>query len=393
MSSRETIPLGLLFSTSGNYRAVGNAMLSGALLGIEQVAADPGYGFCFNPQAANPAGHVARYYAQAEDLLRYRSVSHVIGCYTSSSRKEVVPLFEQFDGLLWYPSHYEGFECSSNVIYVGAAPNQHIVPLARYLMSTLGKRVLCIGSNYVWAWESNRVMREIVEADGGAILAERYHSVGAKDFERAVDEICELKPDFIFTSLIGESSQAFIRAYGLARHQRRIEAGRSPMASCTLSEADLQCLDPEVRDGHIASSVYFQSIDRPVNHDFVRRYKERFGASSMTSADAEAAYISVLLLAMAIKKADSADVAAVRAAVPACRLDAPQGLVRIDRENNHCYVTPRLGVSTATGDFRILSADEQPMKPDPYLVWFDAARDISQAPRNPSRAARFKVIK
>ena len=123
---------------------------------------------------------------------------HVVGCYTSSSRKEVLPYFEKYDGLLWYPSHYEGFESSEHVIYTGAAPNQHIVPLAESLLKNCGTRAYCIGSNYIWAWKNNKIMREAVFSAGGVVLAERYFPVGELDFDAVIEQIIELTAAFRF---------------------------------------------------------------------------------------------------------------------------------------------------------------------------------------------------
>ena len=166
----EKIPVGLVFSTNGPYSAVASAMLNGALLAIDEVNTGKDYGFVLEPNFFDPAGKLAGYRGACERMLKHEEVHHVIGCYTSSSRKEVIPCFEKYDGLLWYPSHYEGFETSSNVIYTGAAPNQHLVPLAKHMMKAHGKRAFCIGSNYIWAWENNRILREILTANGGDVL-------------------------------------------------------------------------------------------------------------------------------------------------------------------------------------------------------------------------------
>ncbi|MDX4008932.1 transporter substrate-binding protein [Pseudomonas aeruginosa] len=296
LSHKTCVRIGLMCSTTGSYQSIGQAMLCGALLAIERVARDPRFTFCFEPEVVNPGGDLTQYYAQTQALLD-SGIRHVVGCYTSSSRKEVLPLFERRDGLLWYPSHYEGFECSDNVIYVGASPNQHIVPLISYLMNTVGKRAYCVGSNYVWPWESNRVMREILEANDGDVVCERYLPIGSTDVEQIIDEVQRLKPDFVFSSLIGESGQAF-----------------------------------------------------------------------------EASFIAVLLLAEAIHLADTDDVQQVRSAAVQSRLNAPQGPVWIDPENHHCYLTPRLGISNANGDFEILASAKEPRKPDPYLTWLDMGK-------------------
>lgn len=376
MQSRPTVPIGLLFSTTGTYRTIGTAMQSGAMLAIEEIAADASFDFTLAPVIENPGGSLAYYHTCCETLLKKRGVSHVVGCYTSSSRKEVIPSFERCDALLWYPSHYEGFECSDNVIYVGASPNQHIVPLAGYLMSAHGRRGYCVGSNYIWPWESTRIMRQILEANGGTVVAERYLPLGVKDVKHIIDEIGDLEPDFIYNSLIGESCYAFIEAYSAAS-ARRGSCGLSlpTIASCTLSEPELLALRPEARGGHISSSVYFQTIDRAENHRFIQRYRKRFGDSAVASADAEASYVAVLLLAHAIRRAGSTEIEAVRSAAHEFTLEAPQGAVHVDVENNHCHLTPRLGRSTEKGDFEILYTADGPLRPDPYLVWFDPIRD------------------
>lgn len=374
---KQTIPLGLLCSTTGSYGPVGQAMLSGALLAIEEIAADSQFEFAFEPIVADPGSNLGRYAELAQTLLEDRSVTHVIGCYTSSSRKEVVPVFERANALLWYPSHYEGFECSDNVIYVGSAPNQHIIPLAGYMLSAHGNRIYTVGSNYVWAWESNRVMRDIVETNGGHVLAERYLSVDDTDLDWVIDEIRALKPDFIFMTLIGTSTRTFLNRYAKAARQGAFgECAVPPIASCNLSEDELQFVEPEARAGYISSSVYFQGIPGRANKHFVSQFQARFGAASVTSVDTEAAYIAVHLLARAIRKAGSPNVARVRAVIGECSFEAPQGTVRVDPDNFHSILTPRLGRSNANGQFEVVFGANTPQKPDPYLVWFDAKRDV-----------------
>ena len=137
-----SIPLGVVFSTSGSYRTIGQEMLNGALLAIEEIADKSDFAFKFDPIIRDPGGDTASYGRECGDILRRRNVHHVVGCYTSSSRKEMIPWIEKFDALLWYPSHYEGFESSGNVVYTGASPNQHIVPLLQYMLQTRGRRVL-----------------------------------------------------------------------------------------------------------------------------------------------------------------------------------------------------------------------------------------------------------
>jgi branched-chain amino acid transport system substrate-binding protein len=369
----DAIRIGLLFSTSGAYATIGRAMLNGAHLALAEIAADAAFPFRLVADEVDPGGRNAAYAEAAGTMLAERGLRHVVGCYTSSSRKEVLPLFEKHDALLWYPSHYEGFESSENVVYTGAAPNQHIVPLAEHLLRTRGRRAWCLGSNYIWAWENNKIMREAVLAAGGAILAERYLAVGETDLDAVVTQILDARPDFVFNTLIGTSAYAFFRRFRAAAKARGIDQAKEiPVASCSLAEPELVEIGPEACAGHISSSVYFASIESPANRAFVRAYGTAFPEAGPTSADAEASYLAVHLLARALRQAGGSGIDTVRAALPAVAMTAPQGQVRIDPDNRHSYLTPRIGISNERGGFDIIYEAERPVRPDPYLVWQEA---------------------
>jgi branched-chain amino acid transport system substrate-binding protein len=387
LGDKAKIPIGVVFSTTGPYATIGEAMLNGALLAIEEVNKSPDFDFELTPLVRNPGGDTAQYGAICRDLILNSHVTHVVGCYTSSSRKEIVPVVEKYDSLLWYPSHYEGFESSGNVVYLGASPNQHIVPLAQYMASRFGARVYCCGSDYIWPWESNRVMREIVENFGGEVLAERYLAVGSTEVTGLVEEIRQLRPDFVFNTLIGESSYAFVRAFhdaGLGTQSADVQA--VPIASCTLSEPELRTIGDPAALGHISSSVYFQSLDNPQNIAFVANYRARFGQGKVTSADAEASYDTIHMLALALRAAASAAAADVLAVLGDCVFEAPQGRIRIDTDNNHCYLTPRIGISSPGAEFTVLAAAQRPIKPDPFLASLKGAAFMLDSPRDQESA-------
>jgi ABC-type branched-subunit amino acid transport system substrate-binding protein len=314
VSERSAIRIGLLFSTTGPYATIGCAMRNGSVLAIDEINADPAFPFTLEAIEANPDGRNANYAEMACRMLTTERLVHVVGCYTSSSRKEVLPHFEKYDGLLWYPSHYEGFESSEHVIYTGASPNQHIVPLAEYLLKNCGTRAYCIGSNYIWAWENNKIMREAVYGAGGVVLAERYFPVGELDFDAVIAQIIDSRPNFVFNTLIGVSAYAFLRAFRRAVEARGIDQPRVfPIASCSLAEPELVEIGPAACAGHVSSSVYFESIKTATNLAFVASYRRRFPQAGPTSADAEASYLAVHLLARAIRRARLADPFAVRA--------------------------------------------------------------------------------
>lgn len=361
------IDIGVLFSTTGSYGTVAQSMLNGALLAVSEVNRSA-LGPRLTPVIHNPGGDLAAYATYAETLLR-GGIRHVVGCYTSSARKEVIPLFEKHDGLLWYPSHYEGFESSNNVIYTGAAPNQHMLPLVEYLLQHHGRRAFCVGSNYIWAWENNRILRESVSARGGAVLAERYFAVGETDFSQVVAAIIAARPSFVFLTLIGTSAYAFFRAFRAACRAAGIDQAREiPVASCSLSEPELEAIGADAVEGHLSSSVYFTSIASTENACFLQAYRTAFSDGPTASADAEASYNAVWLLARSIAAAASDDPQAVKARLVDQHCDAPQGRVWIDRETFHAFLTPRIGRSTAQGTFDLVGEAPKPVRPDPYLI-------------------------
>ncbi|MGH6917088.1 MAG: transporter substrate-binding domain-containing protein [Geminicoccaceae bacterium] len=379
--SSAAVRIGLLFSTSGPYRTIGRAMLNGALLALEQVNRDPACPFVLEPVIRDPGGCNGRYAELARAMLADEQLVHIVGCYTSSSRKEVLPFFEKYDGLLWYPSHYEGFESSENVIYTGAAPNQHIVPLADYLLRKFGKTAYFVGSNYIWAWENNKIMREAVQDAGGHVIAERYLPVSEVDVADIVAQVLDSRPSFVFNTLIGDSAYAFFRLIRQSAAARHIDQPKVvPIASCSLAEPELVEIGAAACDGHISASVYFESVTGGTNQRFVEDYRARFPHSGPTSADVEASYIAVQLLGRALRRAGRTDMVAVRAAVLGAALQAPQGRVHIDRDNRHCYLTPRIAISTRDYGFDIIYEADGPVKPDPYLVWSEWQKPASRLP-------------
>jgi branched-chain amino acid transport system substrate-binding protein len=349
---------------------MGREMEKSALMAVDEVNQSEDFDFTFTPHLRDPGGVVPAYHAACDDLIREEQVEHIVGCYTSASRKMVIPIVERTERLLWHPARYEGFESSDNVIYVGAAPNHTVVPLVRYMLEHISSEVFCAGSNYVWTWETNRVLREIVTGAGGRILAERLLELGETAVDHIVKEIIDRKPPAIFNTLVGESSYVFMRAL----HEASVCADLSiPMLSCSLCEPELKMIGSAASVGCVTSSAYFESIEEPENRAFVARWKTRHGNDSHVSVDSQSTYVCVMLLARAIRRAGSADVAAVRRAAANHRYDSPQGPIWVDPENNHCFLTPRLARSLPGCEFEIFWEADAPERPDPYLSNLDLA--------------------
>ncbi|ABE41512.1 transporter substrate-binding domain-containing protein [Rhodopseudomonas pseudopalustris] len=387
--TKPSIPVGILTSKSGPYQAMGREILKCALMAIDDVNDCPDFGFRFTPHVRDPGGVISAYHTACDDLIRNVRVEHIIGCYTSASRKQVLPIVERTERLLWYPARYEGFECSDNVIYVGASPNHNVVPLIRYVLDNLSRDFFCVGSNYVWTWETNRVTRELVTAAEGHIVAERLLELGESRVDHIVEEIVRRQPPIVFNTLVGSSSYDFIRAFQSATAAAGLNI---PMLSCSLCEPELRIVGPAAA-GCITSSAYFESIRLPENRAFVARWKARYGKDSSPSVDGQSAYVATFLLARAMQRAGTSNVNEVRRAAAGYRYDSPQGPVWIDGDNNHCVLTPRLAVSNARGQFDIFWEAEAPVKPDPYLSQLDVAVRPSRDIRLPNASPHLRIVK
>lgn len=356
-------------------------MLNGALLGLDECNAQLNGEIELRPVILDPGGRLSAYAEHCETLIRDYGCRHIIGCYTSAARKQVLPTLERTNTLLWHSARYEGFEASENVMYLGAAPNQHIVPLAQYVLANMPPEIYCVGSNYIWTWETNRVLREIVTGAGGHIVAQRLVPLGQTDVAHIVREILARRPAAVFNTLVGESSYQFFRAFNHAvAASPGLEPGSIPILSCSLCEPELHLIGEPASIGHITSAVYFQSIDRAENQSFIAGYRARFGAHTSPSVDAEAAYLCAMMLGRALFATGTDAVEAVRRAAFADAFEAPQGRVWLDSETNHCYLTPRLAVSRKGHQFEIFWEAPEPIKPDPYLAWLDP-HTLAVAPR------------
>jgi len=208
---KRIVEIGLLQSQSGNYSAISRASRAGVLQGVDEVNADNALDVAFHVIERDPEGRVDRYAPLCREILQNSQVRHIFGCVTSASRKEVIPELERFDGVLWYPLPYEGFEASERVAYMHSCPNQHLLPLLDWALPVLGKRAYFVGSNYIWGWEMARIAREQIAYAGGTVLGDRYLAIGDTELDHIIHDIRALKPDFILNSLVGDSSYAFLQ--------------------------------------------------------------------------------------------------------------------------------------------------------------------------------------
>jgi len=313
------------------------------------------------------ASDTAVFSEKATKLLTNDKVATVFGCWTSASRKAVLPIFENNNGLLWYPVQYEGQESSPNIMYTGAAPNQQIVPAIEYLVENYGKKIFLVGSDYVFPRTANEIIKKQAAALGAEIVGEEYTPMGHTDYTTIINKIKQAKPDFVFNTLNGDSNVAFFKQFS--------NAGLTPdqIQTCSVSvaEEEVKGIGASYMKGHLVSWNYYQTTDTPENEKFVKAYKAEYGEDRVTDDPIEAGYDAVYLWAAAVEKAGTTDVDAVKKAAAGITFQAPEGLVTIDGDNQHIYKTVRIGKVNESGLIDEVWSTDEPVKPDPYLKEYD----------------------
>ncbi|MBG6078110.1 transporter substrate-binding domain-containing protein [Polaromonas sp. CG_9.11] len=368
MADKDPIRVGILYSETGVTSTIGLSQLQGALLGIQEINEAGGIdGRELVAVRYDPQSTPSRYAELAERLIVQEGVNVIFGCYMSSSRKAVIPVIEKWNKLLFYPTLYEGFEYSGNVIYTGAAPNQNSVQLAEFMTSNFGARVYLIGSDYIYPYESNRIMGELVQQrQGSEKLAERYMALNAtdKDYVEVMADIRNKQPDFIFSTVVGESTVALYRAYADAGFDPKT----MPIASLTTSEAEISQMERDIATGHYTSAPYFQSIQSDVNLRCLSRLRQRFNDCSVPNLCWEASYFQMHIFANALRLSGDEGIAQLMPHILGSEFDAPQGRIKIDPANHHTCLYPRIGRVNAEGQFTIVRQATRSVYPDPYLV-------------------------
>lgn len=308
------------------------------------------------------ASDPAAFARMAEDLIARERVATLFGCWTSASRKAVLPVLERHRHLLWYPVQYEGFESSPYVFYTGAAPNQQILPAVDWCLRHRGKRMFLVGSDYVFPRTANEIIRTRLKKMGGVVVGEVYRPLGEKQWADVVDQILAARPDVVLNTINGDSNLAFFREL----KQRQVTPGQLSVMSFSLAEVELQSMGDALPVGQLCAWNYFQSLSYRTNRRFVEKYRAAFGAERVTDDPVEAAYFQVHLYAMAVRRAGSTDPALVRKAAKGLIFDAPGGLVRLDPANQHTWKVARIGQILPDGQFQILWTSDQPIRPEPF---------------------------
>src|SRR5574338_713993 len=376
--SKEPIKIGVLHSLSGTMAISEVSLRDVVLMAVDEINAKGGImGRQVKPVVVDPASNWDLFAEKAKQLLLQDKVAVVFGCWTSVSRKSVLPVFEKNNGLLFYPVQYEGEECSRNVFYTGAAVNQQAVPAVEYLMGKEGggyKKFYLLGTDYVYPRTTNKILRAMLLAKkvSAANIMEEYTPFHHQDYQTIVGKIKKFAAGggaCVISTINGDSNVPFYKEFA----NQGLRADDAPIMAFSVAEDELRGMDKTALVGHLAAWNYYQSVDTPQNKQFVNAFKEYCakhnlpgGSKRVTDDPIEAAYFGVHVWKQAVEKAGKTDVDAVRKSVYGQKFLAPGGEIMMDEANHHTHKPVLTAELLKDGQFKVVWRSKGLVKPEPW---------------------------
>jgi urea transport system substrate-binding protein len=356
----DTVKVGVLQSLSGTMAISEVTVKNAELLAIDEINAAGGVmGKKIEAVVEDGASDPAIFAQKATKLVQDGGVVTVFGGWTSASRKAMLPVFQRLKSLLWYPVQFEGNECSPNIMYSGAQPNQQILPALQWGEEKGYKSFFLVGSDYVFPRTANLILKKHIENDKLKVAGEEYIPLGGTDFSAVIAKIQAAKPDVIYNTLNGDSNVSFFKQMAAA-------GGKIPVMSFSIGEQEAQAMGPSLVQGSYAAWNYFQSLDTAANKKFVAAYQAKFGAGAAVTDPMVHGYVDVYIWKAAVEKAGSFDVDKVRkAAVGLTLADSAMGSIKF-AANQSLYQTGYIGQLDPTGQFKIIWRSKGEIAPDPY---------------------------
>jgi len=359
-----TVTVGQLHSATGTMAISETGSIQAERLAIEQINEAGGIlGRKIEIIQEDGASDWPTFAEKARKLLVNDKVAAVFGCWTSASRKAVLPVFEKENGMLYYPTFYEGLEQSKNVIYTGQEATQQIIAGLDWLAKNKGaKKFYLIGSDYIWPRTSNKIARKHIEnVLKGEVVGEDYFPLGHTQFGSLINKIKLKKPDAVYSIIVGGSNVSWWKQLKAAG----VTADKQTILTISVTEDEILGIGGENIVGHYAAMKYFQSLENENNQKFVAAFKAKYGKDAVIGDVTQAAYLGPWLWKAAVEKAGSFDVDKVAAASPGIELkDAPEGYVKV-HENHHLWSKLRIGQAQADGQYKVLYESEL-IEPNPF---------------------------
>ncbi|MBF8299266.1 MAG: transporter substrate-binding protein, partial [Dehalococcoidia bacterium] len=357
------VKVGVLHSLTGTMSISEIAVKNATLMAIDEINAAGGVmGKKITVTLEDGASEPSTFAQKAQKLIQQDKVVTVFGGWTSASRKAMLPVFEQSNHLLFYPIQFEGNECSVNIVYSGAQPNQQILPAWDWANGKGYKKVYLLGSDYVYPRTANLILRKHIESTTGAsVVGEDYVPLGGTDFGSVINKIKAADPDIVFNTINGDSNVSFFKQLSAAG----VTIEQLPIISFSIAEQEAQAMGAALMAGSYATWNYFQSLDSPANTKFVAAYKAKYGATQTLDDPMVHGYVDVWIWKAAVEKANSFDPIAVRKALPGIMLDSPMGMITVET-NQSVTQTVYTAQLLADGQFKVIGDSGGPVKPIPY---------------------------
>ncbi|MDW3681027.1 urea ABC transporter substrate-binding protein [Cupriavidus sp. CV2] len=357
------VKLGLLHSLSGTIAIAEASLVDAEKMAVDEINASGGVlGRKIEIVVEDGASENPIFAEKARKLLERDKVAAIIGCYTSASRKAVLPALARANGLLFYPTYYEGQEQDKHVIYPSQEATQSVVAAVDWMAREKGKTIFLVGSDYIYPRTCNKIAKATIARLNGKLAGEEYAPLGHTEFSSIINKIKAARPDCIYSTVVGGSNVAFykqLRAAGL-------DGSKITLLSTVVSENEIEGIGKDNAVGYYACMGYFQSLKNPANERFVKAFKARYGQDRVIGDPMEVAYNSVYLWKLAVEKAGSFDADKVRAAAAGILFEAPEGPVRIHATNQHVWKKVRVGKARPDGQFDIVWESPSPIEPNPF---------------------------
>ena len=360
------VTVGILHSVTGTMAISETGSVQAEKLAIEQINAAGGVlGRKIKFIQEDGASDWPTFAEKAKKLLVQDKCASVMGCWTSASRKAVLPVFEQYNGMLYYPTFYEGLEQSKNVIYTGQEATQQIIAGLDWVTKEKGaKTFYLLGSDYIWPRTSNKIARKHIEnfMKGTKVVGEEYFPLGHTQFNSVINKIKLTKPDVIYAIIVGGSNVAFYKQLKAAG----IDLSKQTLMTISVTEDEIDGIGGENIAGAYSCMKYFESLDNPNNKEFVAAFHKMWGEKTVIGDVTQAAYLGPNLWKLAVEKAGSFDVDKIAAASPGIEFTkAPEGYVKI-HENHHLWSRTRVGQAQADGQFKVVYETKDLIEPNPF---------------------------
>lgn len=384
-----TIKVGILHSLSGTMAISEQSLVDATQLAISEINQAGGVlGKQIEAIIEDGASDKTTFIQKSKKLIEQDRVVVVFGCWTSASRKAVLPIFESKNHMLFYPLQYEGQECSKNIFYTGAVPNQQIEPSVEWLLKNKGKEFFLIGSDYIFPRTANTIIKAQLAVQGGKVMGEAYLPLGSSEVIPVITKIKQALPNggVIYNSLNGDSNVAFFRQM----HGAGLTAKKYPSMSVSIAEEEVKVIGAEFLEGHYTAWNYFMTVDSSANRKFVEAFKLKYGKERVINDPMEAGYIAVNIWKQAVEKAGKADdLEAVRAAVLGQAFDAPEGKVKMEN-SHHLSKFVRVGEVLADGQFKVVSESETAVEPLPWNQFVAETKGFYCDYSEQSKGEKFK---